>query len=142
MQETNPSLWLLDTNTITALMKQPHGLVTQRMSAALRQHSDAEMCTSAIVVCEMQFGLLKNPSPRLLTAYAQAMLGVVVYPLDEAVPFQYAKLRHHLAQQSTPIGPNDTLIAAHALALGATLVTDNETEFRRVPGLQVENWLR
>ena len=142
MQETRLSLWLLDSNTITALMKQPHGLVTQRMNEALCKHSDAEMCTSAVVVCEMQFGLLKNPSPRLLTAYAQTMLGVVVYPLNEAVPLHYAKLRLHLAQQGTPIGPNDNLIAAHALALGATLVTDNETEFCRVPGLVVENWLR
>ena len=142
MAAANNRLWLLDSNIITALMKQPHGLTAQRMNEALSVQADAEMCTSTLVVCEMQFGLLKNPSSRLLTAYSQAMLGVVVYPLDEAVALHYAQIRLHLATCGTPIGPNDTLIAAHALALQAILVTDNETEFRRVPGLQVENWLR
>ena len=143
MKGSTPSqLWLLDSNAITALMKQPQGLAAQRMSEALSSQVDAEMCTSSVVVCEMQFGLLKNSSSRLLTAYSQTMLGVVVYPLDEAVAKHYAQIRLHLAKAGTPIGPNDTLIAAHALALEAILVTDNETEFRRVPGLHVENWLR
>ena len=66
---------------------------------------------------------------------------IEVLPLDPTVSAHYAQLRTHLEQCDTPIGPNDTFIAAHALALDCTLVTDNETEFRRVPGLRVENWL-
>ena len=62
--------------------------------------------------------------------------------IDDAVAPHYARVRHHLERLGTPIGPNDLLIAAHALALDAVLITDNENEFRRVPGLQVENWLR
>jgi tRNA(fMet)-specific endonuclease VapC len=69
------------------------------------------------------------------------MQNLVVLPLDEVVGPQYAKLRAHLEQAGTPIGANDTLIAAHALSLGATLVTA-DAEFVRVPGLQVENWLQ
>ena len=69
------------------------------------------------------------------------MQNLVVLPLDETVGPHYAKLRAQLEQAGTPIGANDTLIAAHALALGATLVTA-DIEFTRVPGLQVENWLQ
>ena len=64
----------------------------------------------------------------------------MVLPLDDIVGTHYARLRTHLEQAGTPIGANDTLIAAHALALGATLVTA-DAEFQRVPGLRVENWL-
>ncbi len=142
MTEVDTQLWLLDSNIISAMMKHPNGLVMQRMKEALRESPGAELCTSTIVVCEMQFGLLKNPQPSLLSAYESTMLGMVLYPLSEEVPMHYAQIRLHLAREGKPIGPNDTLIAAHALALGATLVTDNEAEFRRVPGLQVENWLR
>ena len=142
MNKGDTQLWLLDSNIISALMKQPNGLVAQRMQEAMQQSPDGQLCTSTVVVCEMQFGLLKNPRPSLQAAYALTMLGVVLYPLDEEVPAHYAQIRLHLGQAGTPSGPNDTLIAAHALALGATLVTDNEAEFCRVPGLRVENWLR
>lgn len=64
-----------------------------------------------------------------------------VLPLDHNVAVHYARLRVHLAQAGTPIGPNDALIAAHALALGATLVSA-DTEFARVPGLRLQNWLQ
>ena len=62
--------------------------------------------------------------------------------MDGNVIQHYANVRAHLERMGTPIGPNDTLIAAHALTLNCTLVTDNETGFLRVPGLKVENWLR
>lgn len=68
------------------------------------------------------------------------MTWIDVLALESAVATHYAELRTLLEQSGTPIGPNDTLIAAHALALGATLVSGN-AEFARVPGLQVENWL-
>ena len=63
-------------------------------------------------------------------------------PLDAPADERYAVVRDHLARDGKPIGANDLLIAAHALALEATLVTDNTGEFSRVPGLKIENWLR
>jgi tRNA(fMet)-specific endonuclease VapC len=72
--------------------------------------------------------------------YEIAMRPLLLLPLDESVAPVYATLRSHLEAAGTPIGPNDTLIAAHALALGATLVSA-DAEFARVPGLKLENWL-
>ena len=86
------------------------------------------------------YGLTKKPLPRLLVAYNIQMQQLPVLTLDDAVIPHYATLRTHLEHVGTPIGPNDTLIAAHALALGATLVS-GDAEFQRVPGLRVENWL-
>jgi tRNA(fMet)-specific endonuclease VapC len=67
---------------------------------------------------------------------------IKLFNFESAALQYYANLRHCLETQGTPLGPNDMLIAAHALALDCTLVTDNEEEFRRVPGLRVENWAR
>lgn len=83
-----------------------------------------------------------KPSLARERAYGGLQQIVEVLPIDEAVTPHYARIRDHLERQGTPIGPNDLLIAAHAAALDATLVTDNEREFLRVPGLQIENWLR
>ena len=69
------------------------------------------------------------------------MAGLAGPPLDAATSSQYARIRAGLERQGTSIGGNDLWIAAQALALGAVLVTDNVREFRRVPGLKVENWL-
>jgi tRNA(fMet)-specific endonuclease VapC len=69
------------------------------------------------------------------------MASITVEPLDQGVVAHYATVRAYLEAKGQPIGPNDTLIAAHALALGATLVTA-DVEFTRVPGLKVENWLQ
>ena len=64
-----------------------------------------------------------------------------ILPLEPPADERYAEIRHHLARQGTPIGPNDLLIAAHALAADLTLVTANTREFERVPSLRVDNWL-
>ncbi len=134
-------LWMLDTNIISALMRQPGGEVARRMVHTLSKIKDAQICTSLIVDCELRFGLQKNPNSRYTHAYQVAIASIAIMAMDTAVVQHYATIRAHLEKAGTPIGPNDTLIAAHALALDCTLVTDNETEFRRVPGLRVENWL-
>jgi tRNA(fMet)-specific endonuclease VapC len=95
-----------------------------------------------IADCELSFGLAKNPTAKLSNAYRVTMAAIKLFNFESAAVQRYANLRHYLEAQGTPIGPNDMLIAAHALALGCTLVTDNEEEFRRVPGLRVENWAR
>lgn len=129
---------LLDTNIISHIMRQPAGLAARRASEL---SVTERLCTSVVVQSELLFGLAKNPSKRIQSAYDVAMAGIDVLPLENSAAPQYARIRASLESEGKPIGANDLLIAAHALALDATLVTDNETEFRRVPGLRVENWL-
>jgi tRNA(fMet)-specific endonuclease VapC len=139
-------MFLLDTNIISHMMKNPQGIVAQRVREITQSiastDSKVPLCTSVIVQCELLYGIAKNPSTRLQTAYAITMQYIPVLALEPSVALHYSQVRTALEAQGTPIGPNDTLIAAHALALGCTLVTDNEAEFCRVPGLQVENWLK
>ena len=135
-------IFLLDTNVISQLMRDERCIVAQRAQAAIAEGRVQLLCTSVVVQSELMFGLAKRPSVRLQTAYEDAMSQLEVFALDAATGPHYASLRTHLERQGTPIGGNDLFIAAHALALNATLVTDNEVEFRRVPGLAVENWLR
>ncbi|MDO8450310.1 MAG: type II toxin-antitoxin system VapC family toxin [Rhodoferax sp.] len=132
--------FLLDTNIISALMKDRSGTDTARVLEWGRRTPDCTLVTSVVVQYELLFGLARHGSPRLQAAFDIQMQSLVVLPLDEAVGPHYAKLRSHLEQAGTPIGANDTLIAAHAMSLGATLVTA-DAEFTRVPGLRVENWL-
>ncbi len=133
-------LLLLDTNIISSLMRDAEGPAALRLIGAT--DTGQKIMTSVIVQCELEFGLAKRPSARLTQAYGSVMRRIEIAPLDHHAAAHYAQLRQHLEQAGTPIGSNDTLIAAHALALGAIMVTDNETEFRRIPGLAVENWLR
>lgn len=132
-------LLLLDTNIVSHLMREANGVAAQRLQAA--SQAGATPVLSIVVQCELLYGVRKKSSRWLQEAYALQMARLPVLPLDEAVPPHYAALRTHLETQGQPIGPNDALIAAHALALGATLVSGDD-EFARVPGLKVENWLR
>jgi tRNA(fMet)-specific endonuclease VapC len=131
-------VYLLDTNTISHLSSDPHGSVKQQ----IEQHGVENIVTSVIVAGEIEFGLELKRSERLRRNMEAILRAIRVEPLEEAVRFQYGLLRAELKRQGAPIGPNDLWIAAHALNLGAVLVTDNEREFSRVPGLKVENWLR
>lgn len=133
--------FLLDTNIISALMKDRSGTDTARVRQWGLRTPDCTLVTSVVVQYELLFGLARHGSPRLQAAFDIQMQSLVVLSLDEVVGPHYAKLRSHLEQAGTPIGANDTLIAAHAMSLGATLVT-TDTEFTRVPGLKVENWLQ
>ncbi|MCF8209110.1 MAG: type II toxin-antitoxin system VapC family toxin [Rhodoferax sp.] len=133
-------VYLLDTNTISQMMREPAGRVTQKFATIASRDLNHGVVTSTIVLCELQFGLQRKPNSRLSAALDRILSGMDALPLDIDVVSHYAQLRTQLEQKGTPIGPNDTLIAAHALALNATLVTA-DAEFSRVPGLIVENWL-
>ena len=133
-------VYLLDTNIISHMMRETTGLAAQRFMAIAKANIPAKMTTSVIVQCELQFGLLRRPNQRLSAAYEKIMPMLDVMPLTDQITQHYAQLRTHLEANGTPIGPNDALIAAHALAVNATLVSA-DAEFLRVPGLQVENWL-
>ena len=89
----------------------------------------------------MRYGCAKKGSPRLLARVAGILETIPVLPLDIPVDAEYGAIRAELEAAGQPVGMNDLLIAAHAHALGLTLVTDNTREFSRIRGLKVENWL-
>ena len=137
---TSGSIYLLDTNIISALMRDRTGAITANVRARAQRLPDCRLVTSVVVQYELLFGLARHGTSRLQTAYDIQMNKLQVLPLDAAVGSHYARLRTHLEKAGIPTGANDTLIAAHALALGATLITA-DAEFGRVPDLALENWL-
>ena len=128
---------LLDTNILSALIRQPQGPV----AATLARRGYGTVCTSIVLAAELRFGPRKLGSKALTDKVDDLLASLPVLSLDARADHIYAEIRLQLEQAGTPIGPNDLLIAAHALASGLTLVTDNAEEFGRVAGLQVENWL-
>ncbi|MGB5987988.1 MAG: type II toxin-antitoxin system VapC family toxin [Desulfobacterales bacterium] len=129
--------FLLDSNIISYLVRNPQGVVTDHII----QEGEGSICTSIVVAAELRFGAEKRGSQRLTTQLETILSAIKILPMEEPSDRQYARLRYHLEKAGTPIGPNDMLIAAHALALSLTLVTANRKEFCRVSGLSVENWL-
>jgi tRNA(fMet)-specific endonuclease VapC len=139
MTATAP-VWMLDTNILSHAIRYPRGPLAVRIQQ-LSAQSGGALCTSLVVECELSFGAEKVGSNKLASKIETMLEFVPSKAIDHDVVQHYATIRTHLEKAGTPIGPNDTLIAAHALALDCTLVTDNEAEFLRVPGLRVENWL-
>jgi len=130
--------YLLDTNILSDLIRNPAGRAAQKLAEV----GEETICTSIVVACELRFGAEKKNSDPLRDRVEELLSIVEVFPLDGEVDRKYAKIRTRLENGGTPIGPDDLLIAAQALALGLTLVTANTTtEFARVPGLHIENWL-
>ena len=128
----------LDTNIVADLVRNPAGVVAQRIAEV----GEARVAVSIIVACELRFGAAKSGSAKLARRVEEILVAVETLPLAPPADFDYARVRRVLETKGTPIGPNDLLIAAQARALDMTVVTDNVSEFRRVPGLDVVNWLR
>jgi len=130
--------FLLDTNIVSDLVHNPHGRVAGRIA----EIGEARVCTSIIVAAELRYGAAKRASSRL-SAQLEAVLGALdVLAFEPPADAVYGELRTRLERTGKPIGGNDLLIAAQALALRHTVVTDNEREFSRIGELSVENWLR
>ena len=130
--------FLLDTNIVSDLVRNPNGRITQRV----RKVGEARICTSIIVAAELRYGSVKKGSSRLMAQLEVVLSALEILPFDAPADKTYGLLRARLEQIGKPIGANDLLIAAQALSLGHVLVTDNEREFARVDGLRCENWLR
>jgi tRNA(fMet)-specific endonuclease VapC len=130
--------YLLDTNILSDLIKNPTGSAARKITAP-----DIEplCCTSLIVACELRYGTYKKGSARLISRVEQLLQALPVLSLERNIPQHYGEIRTSLEQAGLPIGGNDLLIAAHARSLQLTIVTANLREFSRVPGLVVENWL-
>lgn len=131
------SLFLLDTNAMSELMKNPAGTV----AGAIKARIDSEIVTSLIVAAELRYGAARKASPRLRAAVEALLRLVPVVSLEPPFDSVYADLRASLEASGTVLSPHDLLIAAHAMTLQATIVTDDQV-FSRVPGLAVENWVR
>lgn len=130
--------YLIDTNILSDLIRNPQG----RIAARIAEVGEDTVCTSVIVAAELRFGAAKKGSARLAAQLERVLAAVQILPFEEPADQAYATLRAQLEAAGAPIGGNDMLIAAHAIALGCTAITDKEGEFRRVDGLTVENWLR
>ena len=130
--------YLFDTNIVSDLVRNPQGQVAQR----IRRVGEQRVCTSIIVASELRYGAAKRQSPRLTTQLDAVLGALEVVPFESPADATYGALRARLEGAGRPIGGNDLLIAAHALALGYTMVSDNAREFARIPGLPHENWLR
>jgi tRNA(fMet)-specific endonuclease VapC len=129
--------YLLDTNVLSHLVRQPQGSVAARIAEV----GEDAVLTSIVVACELRYGTAKRGSKRL-TRQVDAVLGAMtILPLEAGVDRHYAAIRTALERKGTPIGAHDMLIAAHARSVGAICVTANLAEFKRVPALKVENWL-
>lgn len=129
--------YLLDTNIVSGLIRNPQGPVADR----IQKVGEAHVATSIIVAAELRYGAARKASARL-TAQIEAVLGVIeILAFEEPADRVYGMLRAHQEKTGRLIGGNDLLIAAQAISLGFTLVTANEREFSRVKGLRCENWL-
>jgi tRNA(fMet)-specific endonuclease VapC len=128
---------MLDTNIISDLIKNPKGKAAKRIAGV----GEDNICTSIIVAAELRYGCAKKASKRLLKAVEDLLGEIEVLPFDIPADVAYGGIRSELENAGKPIGANDLLIAAHASAVNATIVTANVDEFKRIPGLKVENWL-
>jgi len=129
--------YMLDTNIISDLIRNPQGSAARRIAKA----GEDNICTSIIVAAELRYGCAKSGSKRLIKAVEDLLGEISVLSFDVPADAEYGAIRSRLEAGGTPIGSNDLLIAAHACATGAIIVTANADEFKRVRGLKVENWL-
>jgi tRNA(fMet)-specific endonuclease VapC len=129
--------YLLDTNILSDLVRNPQGKAAKRIAKV----GEDNICTSIIVAAELRYGCARSGSRRLIEAVEELLSEIDILPFDVPADATYGMIRSALEASGTPIGGNDLLIAAHAQAIAATIVTANEGEFKRVRGLKVENWL-
>lgn len=128
--------YLLDTNIcIYIINKNPLHVLKK-----FHQHRMGDIAISSVTAAELAFGVEKSGSVRNRQILEKFFAPLEILPFDAECIWQYAKLRNQLQQQGQVIGALDMMIAAHALALNATLVTNNTREFERVIGLNLENW--
>jgi tRNA(fMet)-specific endonuclease VapC len=129
--------YLLDTNTCIYIINRRPPEVFDHFKG----RQIGEIAISSITGAELMFGVAKSASRRNQQALDKFLAPLEILPFDEAAMQRYGSLRSRLERQGRPIGALDLLIAAHALALEVTLVTNNEREFARVPGLRLANWV-
>ena len=130
-------MFMLDTDMCIYLINERDEPLQARFEAKA-----AHVVISSITYAELRYGVAHSEriesNARELQAFCRDL---DILPFDSDAGAHYGEIRHSLARQGQSIGANDLLIAAHARCVAATLITNNEAEFRRVPSLEVENWL-
>lgn len=130
--------YLLDTDTVSHLIRGASPSLTKRASKL----GAGEAAISTITRGELAYGAALKPlKAQLRVTFERILSALDVLPVEPEVADHYGQIKAALRSAGQPIGPNDLWIAAHARALGITLVTHNVREFQRVPGLKVEDWL-
>ena len=127
---------MLDTDTVSFALRT-HGQV----ASAIRQHRPSDLCVSSISVAELRFGAESRGSKKIHRALDGFLHDVLVLAFDQRAAEAFGTICATLEARGEPIGQLDTLIAAHAISVGATLVTNNTKHFARVRGLEIENWV-
>lgn len=130
--------YLLDTNIVSFHIRESSTPLQRR----LRRIPASQVGLSVVTEMEIRYGLAKHPSVRIGPLVEQFLSGITILPLTSEVSRVYATVRVALDRQGTPIGPLDLMIAAHAMAVDVTLITNNTAEFERVPGLRCKDWTR
>ncbi|MDE0208705.1 MAG: type II toxin-antitoxin system VapC family toxin [Boseongicola sp.] len=130
-------IYLLDTDVISDMVRNPRGSA----ATALSERDDTKVATSVIVAGELRYGCHKNGSHRLTERVEALLAEISVLSVDVETAAEYGRIRAHLEARGQMTGGNDLWIAAHAISREAVLVSGNSREFKRVPGLQLENWL-
>ena len=127
--------YLLDTDTLSFLLRGEGDV-----EGHFRRLRPSDVCTSPIVVGEIELGLARRKSRRLRRLVDQLFEILTVVPYDRDAAQRYGKIAASLLDSGTPIGVEDTMVAAHAMSLSLTLVTHNVKHLARVPGLRIEDW--
>jgi len=126
---------MLDTDTVSFAIR---GL--GRVASRIVEHQPSELCVSALTLAELRRGVERRKAQKLDRVISAFFKNIAVVPFDEECAGAFGRLAAQLEARGTPIAAFDTLIAAHAITLGVTLVTNNERHFSRVPALRVVNW--
>jgi len=129
-------VYMLDTDTVSWALRGQGAVPTR-----LLEHRPSQLCISSITLAELRFGADAKGSRKLHGLIDTFVLSVAVLPFDRAAADRFGPVANALARRGEPIGTFDTLIAAHALSLGLTLVTNNAKHFQRVAGLKTANWV-
>ena len=127
--------YMLDADTVSYAIRG-----AGQVAARLLDRQPSELCISSITLAELRFGAEAKRSERLRRAIRAFVADVRVLPFDASAADRFGLVGTALARRGEPIGTFDTLVAAHALSLGLTVVTNNTKHYSRVPGLAVENW--
>jgi len=127
--------FMLDADTVSYAIRGQGRVATQ-----LLRHRPSELCMSSVTLAELQFGAQAKRSRKLKMAIANFIKDIEILPFDRAASDEFGVIAAALARKGRPIGVLDSLVAAHALSLGLTVVTNNVKHFRRVSKLAVESW--
>ena len=129
--------FVLDTNTVSFHVRRS----SPRLLRRLRATPADDVALSVVTELEIRYGLAKNPGLRIAPLVEEFLAGITILSLTSEVAKHYGRIRAELEAKGTPIGPLDLMIASHAVAWGATLITTDLREFRRVSGLRCEDWM-